>query len=351
MVTALEIKVKHALRIRKPALWARVLFSYMKFFIGKAHLRYVVVGYDYDCNLRCEHCFAENFTRISREKMSIEDHRKFAKQAMDSGAWNFGFQGGEPFYQPSFKFLKEIIPVYKPFKNTISVVTNGWYVTEERCREIKDLGVDTLTVSIDSGIEEEHDRIRNMEGSWRRAMDAVEYALGCGMNVVVNTVITHQSIHSEGLTKIIEFAEERNLILNSLLAVPEGRWEGAKNVMLTEEDWEYYHNVLQKEHQLVKRDIGFSFWRRGCGAVKEMIYLTAYGDVCPCPFMHISLGNITEEPLKQILQRGLSTKIFGRYHPKCLMMESHNFVDKYLKIIAEVDYLPIPISKCKELLN
>jgi len=67
--------------------------------------------------------------------------------------------------------------------------------------------------------------------------------------------------------------------------------------------------------------------------------------------MHISLGNIIEDSLERILQRGLDTKILGQYHPKCLMMEDHKFVDEYLKTIDGVEYLPIPISKCEELLN
>ena len=68
----------------------------------------------------------------------------------------------------------------------------------------------------------------------------------------------------------------------------------------------------------------------GCIAVKRMISLTQYGDVMPCPYMQTSIGNFFEEPLKDIIERGMNIKWFGKHIDTCLIAESRYFIDNYL---------------------
>ena len=96
--------------------------------------------------------------------MDVPDYARVARQAMALGAVNFSFQGGEPLM---FKKLPHIIRACRPERNVISVTTNGTLLTEERVEELKRIGVDILTVSLDSGIAEEHDRFRAREGTWQ----------------------------------------------------------------------------------------------------------------------------------------------------------------------------------------
>lgn len=50
----------------------------------------------------------------------------------------------------------------------------------------------------------------------------------------------------------------------------------------------------------------------------------------PCPYIHTKLGNIKEEPLSDIIQRGFSVKKFREYSGKCLVGEDEEFARKYL---------------------
>jgi len=61
-----------------------------------------------------------------------------------------------------------------------------------------------------------------------------------------------------------------------------------------------------------------------------MISITKWGDVMPCPYIHISLGNFFEEPLKDIIERGLKIKYFGKYVDTCLIAEDKDFINKYI---------------------
>jgi len=70
--------------------------------------------------------------------------------------------------------------------------------------------------------------------------------------------------------------------------------------------------------------------RTGCGAVKEILYFTPYGDVLACPFLHFSLGNVFEEDLDTIQRRALRNPYFALYYPVCLAAEHRDFIERYL---------------------
>lgn len=61
-----------------------------------------------------------------------------------------------------------------------------------------------------------------------------------------------------------------------------------------------------------------------------MISVTQYGDVLPCPYIHTSIGNVFQESLQKIINRGLSIKYFGEYVETCLIAEDRKFIHDYV---------------------
>ena len=59
-------------------------------------------------------------------------------------------------------------------------------------------------------------------------------------------------------------------------------------------------------------------------------HISQYGDVFPCVFMHISIGNVFDEPIKDIIDKGMSIKHFKEYTPVCLAGENRKFIEKYM---------------------
>ena len=80
----------------------------------------------------------------------------------------------------------------------------------------------------------------------------------------------------------------------------------------------------------------------GCIAIKRMISITKYGDVMPCPYIHTSLGNFFEEPLKDIIERGMKIKYFGKYVDTCLIAEDRKFINKC--VVKKIYGKPLPVS-------
>lgn len=336
------INLKYAFRLSKPLLTLRLIKTFLGIFLlGKKPLRYVDFAIDYRCNLKCEHCFKtvleKDETNSSVRRLTIEDYGRVADEAAALGAVNFSFQGGELFL---YKEWEKVINACKPWKNVISVTTNGTMLTEENLKRLRKIGVDILTISLDSAIAEEHDSFRGVKGTYNKVMRGIDLAIARGFRVTIGTVVSHGNLHSKGTQGLIEMAERKKCILNLILAVPAGNWQKNKEILITDEDMEYIHS-LTKRSPYIRTDFEANFTHWGCGALKEILYLTPYGDVLPCPFMHISFGNVHDESVSAIRERGLKNPYFAGYHNKCLVAEDRAFIEKYLSKTFGQANLPV----------
>lgn len=336
------INFKYAFRPHKPLLFLRLAKTVIKSYIfNSPPLRYVDFALDFACNLRCKHCFAVSLRRENRRRLTIDEYRNIAEQCMKLGSVNFSFQGGEPLL---FGQLSKIIPVFKPERNVISVTTNGTLLTEDKVLELKKTGVDILTVSLDSSIAKEHDDFRGLPGSFDKTLKGIKLALKNGLRVTLGSVVTHQTLKSKGIIGLIELAKKMKVVLYLILPVPAGNWISQESMLLTHEDLLLIENLVSSSCY-VRTDFQANLGNYGCGAIKEILYITPYGDVLPCPFLHFSMGNLLEEPLDVIRNRGLKNKYFVSYHNKCLASTDEDFIKNYLSKTFKADELPLSWEK------
>jgi MoaA/NifB/PqqE/SkfB family radical SAM enzyme len=337
-IDELLLNARVAFRPRKPLLTLRLAGAVARTYLGSGPgLRYVDFAIDFACNLRCEHCFATALARPERRRMTPADYARVAREAMALGAVNFSFQGGEPLL---CRELDDIVAACRPERNLISVTTNGTLLDDEAMRRLRRMGVDILTISLDSSIAEEHDRFRGMRGAFDRALAGARLALRSGFAVTLGSVVTHPSLRGPGLAGLVRLAQELRVILYVILPVPAGRWTENREMRLTPEDMEYIEH-LTRQTPYVRTDFQANLGPHGCGAVKEILYLTPYGDVLACPFIHIDLGNIFDEPLAAIRARALANRWFARYHPKCLASTDDEFIAQHLSRTFNAPALPI----------
>ncbi len=322
------LNFRYAFRIKKPLLILRLVFTFLGIiFLRKRPLRYIDLAIGYSCNLKCEHCFATALRKAGRRKITPVEYKRIVKQAMDLGAVNFSFQGGEPTLYPE---LTEFIKNTYPERNLISVTTTGTLLNEEKILALKKIGVDILTISLDSAVPEEHDKFRGVKGTFDKTMNTIRLALKNGLNVTLGAVASHQNIRSQGLIDLIELAHKLNVIIFLALAAPLGQWANNEDIILTDEDRDYLYNHLIKKYPLLRTDFEANFIRWGCGAVKEILYITPYGDVLGCPFLHFSLGNLFEENMETIRERALNNPYLDHYHHLCLAAEDKDFMKRYI---------------------
>jgi MoaA/NifB/PqqE/SkfB family radical SAM enzyme len=309
------INFKYAFRLNKPFLFINLIRNFFcVLFLNKTLLRYVDFAIGYRCNLNCKHCFAIDLIENDRHTITPSEYHRVAKEAMKLGAVNFSFQGGEPLLYPE---LEAYIKAVHPRSNLISVTTNGTLLNDTMLKKMKRWGVDILTVSLDSGIPEEHDNFRQKEGCFSEIYSGIKRALSYGFNITIGTVITSQNLRSEGIKRLIDISRNLRIILMLIPGVPIGRWKDKENILLKSDDIAYLEKMVSK-YPYVRTDFDANYFKKGCGALKEILYLNPYGDVFACPFIHKKLGNVLSDSINTIRTRYLKNNLFKDYHNKCI---------------------------------
>ena len=127
------------------------------------------------CNLACRHC-GSDCSMLSREQdMPLPDFLA-AIDTIPKGHRPPGFTvvltGGEPLLRPD---LAEAGRALRARGLGWSIVSNGWFYTEEKQQELLAAGLGALTISLD-GLEASHDWMRGRPGSFARAVKAIGLA-------------------------------------------------------------------------------------------------------------------------------------------------------------------------------
>ncbi|MFG1449440.1 MAG: PTO1314 family radical SAM protein [Thermoplasmataceae archaeon] len=160
----------------------------------------------YTCNLRCHMC--PFWRRPDEVLLTLDEEKKMMNSLADFGVSFMGFEGGEPFLR---RDLPEILS-YSHKKFYTSLVSNGWAL-KEKISQVKD-SLDHLFISID-GIGETHDRLRGMEGSYRRAVEGIEAA---SRYVPVSLSSTITSENCQEVEQIVDLARTLGVTVSFQIA-------------------------------------------------------------------------------------------------------------------------------------
>lgn len=146
------------------------------------------------CNLRCRHCGSDCTASALAPDMPFEDFEKVLlriKEAYDPREILIIFSGGEPLMR---KDLADCGRRVQELGFPWGLVSNGYLMNPKRALELLKAGMRTATISLD-GLEEEHDWMRGVPGSFARADEAIRYLSGVsflGFDIV--TCITQKNI-------------------------------------------------------------------------------------------------------------------------------------------------------------
>ena len=305
MLTDLERIKAEQLKITRPRCYEKVS-QYDTQLARRASIGIIQFQYRYMCNMGCGFCCTNRMHKKPRY-FKIPDVVELFRQADEYGLAHVTVTGGEPLMFPDLDDLIRAIDTQRFF---VSVDSNGWYLDEAMVSRLVGLGVGKVHLSLDSADPQIHDAWRHMPGSHARVLKAIEYCKKAGLIVLLNTIITKERLCSQELVDYLEFTKALGGVrVVLLMAKPAGEWDGRKDILLNVEDQAYLRHFETRydcfTHLMPQygRDMG-------CIAGKRLFSITMYGDVMPCPWIHISMGNFFEEPLKDILDRMMRLKHF-----------------------------------------
>ena len=129
------------------------------------------------CNMRCRHCYNRSNEGggigLGRELSDAElyDFAKTVRKLLPVG---FCFCGGEPLlrYDAIIEFIKIASNSFTKF----SMVTNGYLMTLDKMRGLRDVGLNTIQVSIDGVDAATHEALRGVCGGYEKAIETLRLA-------------------------------------------------------------------------------------------------------------------------------------------------------------------------------
>ncbi len=275
------------------------IFKLFKSKLTKSYFPFLVMlNITNRCNLKCTYCFSKFYER-GKEELNIKQIFSLINELASMGAQRIAISGGEPLLRDD---LSQIIKFIKGKGIECGLNTNGILVPT-KINEIK--LVDSICISLD-GPEKIHDHYRG-EGSFRKAMEAVEVIKKHRIPLHINTVLTKNNYNY--IDFILELAREKKALIQisplynqfygeknenfpELLSVMEYRQ--TINKILDYKDKGYpifyskknYFNILNwpdYNHDRIMNAFP-DFKHIKCWAGKYMCSIEANGDVYPCGY-------------------------------------------------------------------
>ncbi|HVZ70867.1 MAG TPA: radical SAM protein [Polyangia bacterium] len=140
------------------------------------------------CDLSCVHC-GSRASRARPDELDTAGCLDLVAQMAEMGVQEITLIGGEAYLRDDWL---EIVREIGRRGMHVGMTTGGRGLTRERARAAAEAGLRSVSVSID-GVEETHDQLRGVRGSYRAARAALAAAREAGMIVTVNTQVNRLS--------------------------------------------------------------------------------------------------------------------------------------------------------------
>ena len=284
------------------------------------------------CNLRCLHCHVS-----AKEAMPDELTVKESMHAIDEmkalGTEALIFSGGEPLLRKDFVTT---LAQYCDDRGIITaMLSNGLLINHKVALELKDAGIKAIGIPIDSINADTHDKLRNVPGTFNKAVAAIQACLDMDLELIVTTMALKDTY--DEMPRRIEFLESLGVDEVAVYdLVPVGRGKDMMDQAMTQEQRVSLIRYLQakqeesemvftmsggiplypeiameihKAHDSKPKDLLLKeFWIHnsvGCHAGILYFSLRPNGDVYPCTFLPVKAGNIREQTLTDIWRNSI----------------------------------------------
>ena len=293
----------------------------------------VVWDFTKQCNLKCKHCYANATPYPAPDELTLEQRYQVVDQLDEAGVAAVSFSGGEPLIN---KYFWKVAEYAKSKGFYLTVATNGTLISENVAKRLKDVGIRYVEISLDGPNAEIHDEFRGVKGAFDAAVRGIKNAKAAGLEVGIATTATHENLDS--IPDIIKLARElkadRFIVFNF---IPTGRGKDIIKEDLTPEERENLMKYLYEEWQKgdmqifstcpaysrisltamsrgrgdkvspthfaemeIPADFGgaakaLTEFIGGCGAGRIYCSIEHNGDIQPCVFIPVKVGNVLKD--------------------------------------------------------
>ena len=234
------------------------------------------------CNARCDYC-----NHWKEQKQTEQDVSEFVAVVKRFEPMFVTICGGEPFMR------RDALEIIKAVKDAdgfryVGVITNGWFLTDDRCKKLVETGIDQINISL-NWPDDRQDEDRKIKGLFKRMQHVVPLLTSLGANVQMNSIIMNDNL--DDVVNIARLADSWGAsVMYTLYSelpgenhdhlFPKERWprlrevlgelKAQKNVM----NAHWYFDMIPSYVEGKVID--------GCTAGKETLHISPGGMVRPC---------------------------------------------------------------------
>ncbi|MEF8848060.1 MAG: radical SAM protein [Candidatus Thermoplasmatota archaeon] len=287
------------------------------------------------CNLNCKHCYA-NAGKNSSDELTTEQAKEVIDELDKASVPIIAFSGGEPLIRDDIFELTR----YASDKGIyVAVATNGTLITKEKAKKMKEAGIKFTQISLDGASAETHDKFCGIDGVFEKTIEGIKNAVE--EDFFVNIASTATSYNYKEIPEIIDLCEELNVDWFMLYNfVPTGRGKFIRKNDITPEQREHILtemwkklkksedckvNVLSTAPQFARialekeigkdkkivpthfsnptlsgRLVNLADFIGGCGCGRFYCAIRTDGDIDPCVFFPLKIGNIKEDNFRDL---------------------------------------------------
>jgi radical SAM protein with 4Fe4S-binding SPASM domain len=296
----------------------------------------VVWDFTHRCNLACKHCYS-NSGVVNESELTTKEALAVVDQLADAGVTALALSGGEPLTRKDFFKVARHAAERGLY---VSVATNGTLLTKENVRKLKHAKVNYLDVSIDGASAKTHDEFRGVQGTFDKAMAGLKNCVEADLCVCIATTVSKTNMAE--LPAIIDLAEEMQAERFTYFNfIPTGRGKayydqdlsplerekvmryllnrmssGCKTTILTTAP-QLARVALQCQGpsgtgevtmsmahlqtvKITKKAVPLADFIGGCGAGRLYCSISPQGDVYPCVFLPVRVGNLKTEKFQDV---------------------------------------------------
>ena len=249
----------------------------------------------YRCNEKCVHCYLDH---DDHGEMTTAEIKHLLEEMAEAGVFILTLSGGEIFMRKDFF---EILEHARALTFCIKLKTNAVLIREAQAARIRELGVESIQVSIYSHRPEVHDAITKVPGSLRRSIDAIRFLKSQGLKVVIANVLMTENMHD--CHGVHALGEELGVEC-SLDPTVTPMMDGERSTLRLNAGESVLRRLFRDE-TFVDDPAAFcapppapseeSMDSLPCSAGHTACYVSPYGEFYPCVQFPLSCGNVRQK--------------------------------------------------------
>jgi AdoMet-dependent heme synthase len=290
------------------------------------------------CDLVCRHCRASAMPERCPQELTTEEGFKLLEEIKAMGTPVVVLSGGDPLKRPDLVRLVRYGSDLGLRMATIPAATA--LITPKVLSELKSAGLAQIAFSLDGSTAVLHDGFRQVPGTYRTTMQAIEWAHEAGLPVQINT--TYSRYNLSDADAMIDRVRQLGIVFwEVFVLVPIGR--GKELEGLTGEECEelliklydcstrsrfllkvteapHYRRVIMQHRAAQKQTVNanagsaipaqlagnmsakeaFGRKAKGINAAKGFCFVSHTGDVYPSGFLPVSAGSVRSSSLASL---------------------------------------------------